>query len=144
MAETVTLYDHTIFRFQSGANIAADTYKLILCTALTFNAAHTQLSQITYTELANGNGYTSGGITLQNVVISQVNTSESMFDADDVEITAGGSSLSASKALLINATDANSPPLAVYDFDGTKTTPASAKFKVRWPTSGIFSFRKAA
>lgn len=142
MAETITLYDHTINRFASGANAASDTYKLILCTALTINTTHTQLSQITYTEVANGNGYTTGGATLQGVNFAQANTTDSRFDADDVQWTAGSSSLSATHALLVNTTDANSPPVAAINFDGTKTTPANSLFTVRWNADGIVRFRK--
>jgi hypothetical protein len=39
MAVTISLYNHTAQRFASGDNAVADSYKLMLCTAATFNAA---------------------------------------------------------------------------------------------------------
>lgn len=74
MAITVNRYDHTIHRFVTGANAAGDTYKLLLCSALTFNASHTTLAGITYTEIANGNGYTTGGATLTCTVAKDTAT----------------------------------------------------------------------
>lgn len=144
MATTISLYNHTRRRFQDGSNAAGDTYKLILCTAATFSGANTTLAGITYTEVANGNGYTTGGATLQNVTIGTINTDESTFDADDVSWTAGGSPLSASYALLVNTTDTNSPPVAHIDFGGTQTAGAGTDFKVVWNSGGIVAARKPA
>ena len=142
MAITISLYNHTRRRFADGSNAPTDTYKLILCTAATFNATHTTLAGITYTEVANGNGYTTGGATLANVTIGTTNTDEAAFDADDVSWTAGGSSLSSSYGLLVNTTDTGSPPVAFIDFDGLKTAAAGTDFKVAWNAAGIFAFRK--
>lgn len=139
MAITVNRYDHTIHRFVSGANAVGDTYKLILTTALTFNASHTTLAGITYTEVANGNGYTTGGITLSGVEITQVSAG-SKFDAADGSWTASGAGMAASGALLFNDTDSGDPPVVAIDFGETKTADAGTDFKVIWPTAGIITF----
>lgn len=136
----ISLYNHTRSRFASGANAAGDTYRVILCTAATFNAAHTTLAGITYTEVTNANGYTTGGQALANVTTPIVSTSNSMFDADDVTWTATGAGISASRALLVNATDANSPPVAFIDLEGTQTAVAGTNFLIRWNAGGIISF----
>lgn len=141
---TVSLYNHTRRRCMDGSNAAGDTYKLILCTALTFNATHTTLAGITYTEVTNGNGYTTGGATLQNVTIATTNTDEALFDADDVSWTAGSSALAASHALLVNITDSGSPPVLAIDFGGSQSTPAGAPFAVAWNNGGIIAGRKPA
>lgn len=143
MAITVNRYDHTIHRFVTGANAAGDTYKLLLCSALTFNASHTTLAGITYTEIANGNGYTTGGLTLGSVEITQVG-SGSKFDANDGVWTASGSGISAEFALLINDTDSGDPPVVAIDFGEVKTADAGTDFKVIWPTGGIVAFSWAA
>ena len=137
---TISLYNHTRSRFASGANAVADTYRLILCTAATFNAADTTLAGITYTEVTNANGYTTNGQALANVVVSIVSTSNARFDADDVSWAATGAGISASHGLLVNATDVNSPPVAFIDLEGTQTAAAGTNFLIRWNAGGIISF----
>jgi hypothetical protein len=143
MAITISLYNHTAARFASGANAVGDTYKLKLLTAATFSAAHTTLAATGGTEVASGNGYTTGGATLANVAVTTVTTNDAKLDADDVTWTASGSSLSAAFGILYNDTDADDPPVAFIDFDGSKTAPATTDFKVIWDAAGICTFTVA-
>lgn len=143
MAITISLYNHTAARFASGANAVGDTYKLKLLTAATFSAAHTTLAGTGGTEVANGNGYTTGGATLANVAVTTVSTNDAAFDADDVTWTASGGSLAAAFGILYNDTDTNDPPVAFIDFDGTKTAADGTNFIVSWNASGIFTFTVA-
>lgn len=143
MAVTISLYNHTAKLFADGSNAVADTYKVMLCTAATFNAANTTLAGVTKTEVASGNGYTTGGATLANVTVSTVTTNDAVFDADDATWTASGGSITASYAILYNATDANSPPLAFVDFGGSQTAGDTTQLKVVWNASGIVSFTVA-
>jgi hypothetical protein len=143
MAVTITLYNHTAQRFASGANAVADSYKLMLCTAATFNAADTTLAGITKTEVAAANGYTAGGATLANVAVTTVTTNDAKFDADDVIWTAAGGNITASYGILYNDTDANDPPVAFVDFDGSKTAGTGTDFRVIWNADGIVTFAVA-
>jgi hypothetical protein len=143
MAVTITLYNHTARLFAEGSNIAADSYKLKLYSSATFNAANTTLAGITGTESTTGTGYTAGGKALTTVAITTVTTNDAMFDADDVIWTASGGSITASYAVLYNATDANSPPLAFIDFGGSQSAGDTTDFKVVWNVAGIFSFTVA-
>jgi len=142
MAITVTLFNHAAKLFASGANAAADTYKLKLYSALTPNAANTTLAQVdaTGTEATAGTGYTAGGQALANVAVTTVTTNDSKFDADDVTWTASGGTIVAAYGVIYNDTDANDPPLAYINFDGTQTATDGADFKVTWNASGIFTF----
>jgi len=142
MAVTITLYDHTAKRFAEGANASGDTYKLKLYSALTPSAAHITLAAVDAagTEATTGTGYTAGGATLANVAVSTVATNDAKFDADDVTWTASGGSIAAAYGVIYNDTDANDPPLAVINFDGTQTATDGADFKVTWNASGIFTF----
>ena len=140
MAITVSLYNHTTQRFASGANAIGDTYKLKLLTASTFNATHTTLAATGGTEVANGNGYTTGGATLTNVAVTTVTTNDAKFDADDVTWTASGGSISANSAILYDDTDGDDPPLLHIDFGGTETAGDGTDFKVVWNSNGIVSF----
>lgn len=139
MAVTISLYNHTRARFLSGANAVGDTYKVILCTAATFDATNTTLAGITKTEVANGNGYTTGGATVANLAVTTVSTANAKFDADDTTWTANGGSIAAAKAILFNDTDTDDPPLALIDFGGTITAADGANFVIRWNANGIFT-----
>lgn len=143
MPVSISLYDHTSRLFANGSNIPADTYKLKLYTAATFNAADTTLAGITGTEAATGTGYTTGGQALTGVAVTTVTTNDAKFDADDVVWTASGGSITASYAVLYNDTDANDPPLAFIDFGGSQSAGDTTNFKVVWNASGILTFTVA-
>jgi hypothetical protein len=143
VAVTVSLYNHTAKRFADGSNAVGDTYKVMLCTAATFDATNTTLAGITKTEVASANGYTTGGATLANVAVNTVTTNDASFDADDASWTASGGSITASYAILYNSTDANSPPLALIDFGGSQSAGDTTDFKIVWNASGIFTFTVA-
>ena len=143
MAPTISLYNHTRARFGSGANAVGDTYKVKLLTAATFNATHTTLAATGGTEVANGNGYTTGGATLANAAVTTVNTNEAKFDADDVTWAASGGAITASFAILYNDTDVDDPPVAFIDFDGAETAGTGTDFKIIWNANGIVTFTVA-
>lgn len=141
MAVTVSLYNHTAQRFASGANSSSDTYKVMLCTAATFDATNTTLASITKTEVATGNGYTTTGAALTGVAVTTVTTNDAKFDANDTTwtVTAGGT-LTASYGILYNDTDASDPPVAFIDFDGSQSASDGSIFQIIWNASGIFTF----
>jgi hypothetical protein len=143
MPVTIQLYDHTAKRFASGENAATDTYKVKLFTAATFNASHTTEAAAGGTEVANGNGYTTGGATLANVTVTTVSTNDAKFDADDVIWTATGGNIAAGFARIYNDTDANDPPVAFIDFGGTETRVSGDDFLLAWNIAGIFTFTVA-
>ena len=141
MAVTVSIYNHTSQRFASGANASTDTYKVMLCTAATFTAADTTLAGITKTEVASGNGYTTTGGALTGVAVTTVTTNDAKFDASDLTWTVPpGGTLTASYGILYNDTDANDPPVAFIDFDGSKSATDGAIFQIIWNADGIFTF----
>ena len=140
MPVSVSLYNHTAARFADGSNAASDTYKVKLLTAATFSAAHTTLAATGGTEVANANGYTTGGATLANLAVTTVTTNDAKFDADDVTWTASGGSITAAYAILYNDTDASDPPVAFIDFGGSQTAGDGTDFKIIWNASGIFTF----
>jgi hypothetical protein len=140
MAVTISLYNHTAKRFASGENAEGDTYKVKLLTAATFDASHTTLGATGGTEVASGSGYTTGGAALTNVAVTTVTTNDAKFDADDVTWTASGGPITASFGILYNDTDANDPPVAFIDFDGSQTAGDATDFLIVWNASGIFTW----
>jgi hypothetical protein len=143
VAVTISLYNHTAARFASGANAVGDTYKLMLCTAATFDATNTTLAGITKTEVADGDGYTTGGAALTGVAVTTVTTNGGKFDAADVSWSATGSGITVSYGILYNDTDTDDPPVAFIDFDGSQTATAGTDFIVVWNASGIFTWTVA-
>jgi len=143
MAVTISLYNHTAKLFAEGSNASGDTYKLKLYASATFAATDTTLAGITGTEATTGTGYTAGGQALANVAITTVTTNDAKFDADDVTWTASGGSIAAAYGVIYNDTDANDPPIAFIDFDGTQTAGDGTDFKVVWNANGIFTFTVA-
>lgn len=140
MAITISAYNHTAKLFADGSNAAADTYKVKLYSSATFDATNTTLAGITGTEATAGTGYTAGGQALTGVAVTTVTTNDAKFDADDVTWTASGGSITAAYAVIYNDTDANDPPLAFIDFDGSQSAGDTTDFKIVWNASGIFSF----
>lgn len=137
MAVTITLFDHTARRFAEGANIAADTYKVALYTAATFDSTATTLAGVTKTEVLPVNGYTAGGQALVSVSITTVGTNGAKFDANDVIWSASGGSITASYAIIYNDTDTDDPPLAFIDFGGEQSAGDGTDFLIAWDSSGI-------
>jgi hypothetical protein len=143
MAVTISLYDHTAKLFAEGSNASGDTYKVKLYASATFTASDTTLAGITGTEATTGTGYTAGGQALSNVAVTTVTTNDAKFDADDLTWTASGGSITASYAVIYNDTDANDPPLAFINFDGSQSAGDGTDFKIVWNASGIFTFTVA-
>lgn len=143
MAVTISLYNHTAARFADGSNAVGDTYKVKLLSAATFDATHTTLAATGGTEATTGTGYTAGGQALANVAVTTVTTNDAKFDADDVTWTASGGSITASYAILYNDTDANDPPVAFIDFDGSQSAGSGTDFIIVWNASGIFTWTVA-
>jgi hypothetical protein len=140
VAVTISLYNHTARRFADGSNSASDNYKVMLCTAATFDATNTTLAGVTKTETANGNGYTTGGATLSGVTVATTGTNGAKFDANDATWTASSGPITASYAILYNDTDADDPPVAFIDFGQEESAGDSTDFLIVWDSNGIFTW----
>lgn len=117
-----------------------DTLKVMLVTSsYTPNAdTHTKRSDIT--NEVSGTGYTAGGATLANKVVSVDNTDdEGVFDADDVSwststITARGAVLYKSRGGASSADEL----IAYFDFVSDKTS-SGGTFLITWGAEGILN-----
>jgi hypothetical protein len=87
------------------------------------------------TQLANANGYTTGGRALTNVRYSYAGGVVTV-KADDVSWRATGGSLSADTAYL----RFGSIDLVKIDFGATLSAPANTALVVQWHTDGLFNF----
>lgn len=139
---TMQLYNHTAARFASGANTAADTYKMVLLNlTATFDATDTALTDVTNAGAYEiyGNGWTQGGETLANVTIETTTTNDAKFDADDVLVEISGGSLGPYSAYVItNSTD---DKLVCYvALSAAQTVADGGVAGAIWNSSGIITF----
>lgn len=75
MATTITAYDHLWKLLLTGAiDLDTDTLKVALVTSsYTPSAAHTIWADVSSYEVASGNGYTTGGVTLTTPAVANAN-----------------------------------------------------------------------
>ena len=93
-------------------------------------------------EVANGNGYTTGGATLANKALTTTGK-VTTFDADD--ISWANSTITARYAAIYDATPAAAADkklLAYVDFGADKVS-TSGTFQITWNASGIFTITAA-
>lgn len=108
-------------------DLDSDTIKIALYTSsATLNA--TTDTYTTSNEVANGNGYATGGVTLANASVIENGTS-GCFDSDNPEWTSA--SFTARGALIYNDTDGDRA-IAVLDFGGDFTV-SSGTFRIVFP-----------
>ena len=111
-------------------DLVADTLKIALFTSsASLDASTTAYS--TSNEVANGNGYATGGVTLTNKSVSTSGTT-AFFDADDPTWTSA--SFTARGALIYNSTNSDKA-IAVLNFGGDFTV-SSGTFRIVFPAAG--------
>lgn len=127
--EILTAY-HNFGTTVTRAGTGADTFKIALYTsAATLSAATTAYSATD--EVANGNGYATGGNTL---TISQAPTSTSTTAwLDFADTTWSAATITANGALIYNSTQGNRA-VAVLAFGGDKTS-TNGDFTIIFPTA---------
>jgi len=116
-------------------HLDSDTLHIALYTSSATLSAATD-GYITANEVANGNGYTTGGIALASKTVEE-NSTSGVFDAADPEFTSA--TFTARGALIYNKTlgDASSNSrgaIAVLDFGGDFTV-SGGTFKIVFPAN---------
>ena len=110
-------------------DLIADTIKIALFTSSASLGA-TTTAYSTSNEVS-GSGYSAGGVTLANKVVTTTGTT-AYFDADDPTWTSA--SFTARGALIYNSTNGDKA-IAVLDFGGDFTV-SSGTFKIVFPAAG--------
>jgi len=130
--------NHVYYLLATGAiNFLTNTFKLLLmATGFTFDKDnHEEWADVSASEHATGNGYTTGGNTLAGVAVTQDDTE------DRVEITwndtywiASGADIAASPgAIIIDDTVANDPIVGYINFGGEQVIPDGGKGTITDP-----------
>ncbi len=116
-------------------NLGSDTLRIALTNTAPV-ASNTQLSNIT--QIANGNGYTTGG-TAVTVTASSQTSGVYKLVGNDVVFTAGPSSMAAFRyAVLYNDTATNDELIGWWDYGSSVTLANTETFTVDFDgTNGI-------
>jgi len=125
-------------------DLNSHTFKVMLTSnSYTPSAAHTQKSNVT-NEVANGNGYTSGGETLTSVTFNYSGTTAT-WDADDVSWTGSVGSIGPFRIAVIYDDTASNDELVCYCIldSADITVTAGSTFTIQFNASGILSLTGA-
>jgi len=140
MAVTTKVYQRAMLAFANKEiDWNSDTIKVALFTSdyTPDLAAHDYHDDLT-DEVANGNGYTTGGATMGSCTMTQ-NSNVITFDGADVSWTS--STITARYAVIYDSSpgsSATNPLIALVDFGEDKAS-SSSTFQIAWNASGIFT-----
>lgn len=139
MAITVSFFQKFFENLGKGnINLTSHTIKAILVNSYTFDGTDENLADIGSVEIANGNGYTTGGATLANLSLGY-NSGYTKWDADDVSWSATVSGIGpATGAILYDDTASGDKLICYVDFGGSQSAGAGTDFKLTFNTNGIF------
>jgi len=99
---TFTLFDEFSFRLgNKEIDLNSDTFKAVLTNTAPDQAAHTVLTDIT--QIANGNGYLTGGATLANLSWAETEAGSGIWrwSFDDPSWTASGGDIATHRYLVV-------------------------------------------
>lgn len=124
-------------------NFGTDTFKVVLTNTAPV-VTNTILADIT--QIAAGNGYTTGGTAVANVTVTETG-GVATIDADDVVFTASGGSIAEFRYMVLYNDSATSPVDALVtfiDYGSGYTIVDGGSFAVQWNASGILRKQEAA
>lgn len=118
-------------------NLQSDTLKVVLTNTAPV-ATNTQLSNIT--QIANGNGYTTGGATTAQVSSAQSSGTYKLVLTDVTWTASGGSIGPFQYVVLYNSTATNSELIGYYDYGTAITITNGNSFTVDFDgTAGVLT-----
>jgi len=120
----------------------SDTIKVLLCTSsYTPNQdTHDYADDLT-NEVANGNGYTTGGATLASKTATY-DAGNNRLTLDAADVVWAASTITARYAVIYDSTPgsaATNPLIAYIDF-GSDVSSSSGNFTITWDSNGIIRF----
>ena len=134
---------HSFARDEGNGTIDLDghTFKAVLSNTAPDAAANETLAAIT--QIANGNGYTTGGVTLAGVAFDEPTPGSGIwrFTCNDFSWTSSGAGMAAFRYVIIYDDTPTSPadPLVGYlDYGSALTIPSGSAFDVDVGTNGLF------
>ena len=142
MAVTAKMYANAMKNFaEKKMDLVSDTIKVALCASgYSVNQQTDDFwNDASGSEVASGNGYTTGGATLSNKT-SAVATLTYTFD-NTVDTTWSTSTITARYAVIYDSSPAGATaqPLVCYIDFGQDMSSSNGNFTISWNASGIFT-----
>lgn len=139
MAVTVSYFNKFLESVGRGEiNLAMDTFRLILVDGYTFDGTDEELTDIGAVEIADGNGYTTGGTNLTGVSFV-FTVDRSRWDANDVAFLAAGGSIGPTSGAIIFDETAGDKLVCYMNFGQDESAGDETEFKITFNADGIFS-----
>jgi hypothetical protein len=137
MAVTFQIFDSFMGHLGGGRiNLETDTFKAVLTNTAPVKATNTQLSDIT--QIANGNGYTTGGVALTSVAWTAPTAGVWRFTSANFEWNASGGAIGPFRYVPIYSdTSTNDKLVGWFDFGSAITIPDGSFFRVELGANGI-------
>ncbi len=142
---TFTLFDEFIFSLGgSDIDLDSNTFKAVLSNVAPNAQNNTVLADIT--QIANGNGYTTGGVTLAGVTWAETGAGTGIWQwtANDFSWTASGGSIAQFRYVVIyDDTSASDKLIGYLDYGSAVDVTIGNSFTVDIGASGIFRAQEA-
>lgn len=142
---TFTLFDEFIFSLGgSDIDLDSNTFKAVLSNTAPNAQDNTVLADIT--QIANGNGYTTGGVTLTSVTWLETGAGTGIWQwtSADFSWTASGGSIGPFQYIVIyDDTSASDKLVGYLDYGSPLTVTNGNSFTVDVGTSGIIRAQEA-
>jgi hypothetical protein len=141
MSATISLYNHTVNRFNTGANAVGDTYKVMLLNdEAEFDATDTTLTEVSEANTleVSGGGWPAWGVTLTGVTLTAVAGGGGKFDANNILQEITNEDLGPYQSYVIyNDSDNGKPPVAFVSMDAGLTVTDGNAVGINWHDDGI-------
>ncbi|ACF01837.1 hypothetical protein Rpal_3335 [Rhodopseudomonas palustris TIE-1] len=123
-------------------NLESDTFKAVLSNTALDLSTIDALSEVT--QIATGNGYTTGGVTLTSVVWTQPNNDGKWrFSSAQFGWIASGGAIGPFRYIgIYSDTSTGDKLVGRFDFGSTLTVPDGSAFNITPGTDGIVRFGK--
>jgi hypothetical protein len=141
MAVTFALFDSFFGNVGGGRiDLDTDTFKAMLTNTAPSISADDELADIT--QISNGNGYTTGGVTLTSVTWTEPDSNGVWkFASANFQWSASGGSIGPFRYIPIYSdTSTGDKLVGRYDFGSELTIPDGSVFEVEIGTDGIIRF----
>ena len=141
MATAVMLHEAMLNIGNGLIDLDSHSFKAVLSLVAPVQATSALLADIT--QIANGNGYTTGGVTLASVTYTEsgAGTGIWVFTCADFLWTASGGSIADFRYVVIYDDTAAGDPLVLYiDYGATLTITSGNTFTVDVQATGLARF----
>lgn len=143
MSFAFTLFDKFEgFLAKKFIDFSADTFKAVLSNTSPTQTTDDELADIT--QIANGTGYTTGGVTLANVAFTEVSAGVWKFTSDPFSWTSSGAGMATFRYIAIYSdTSTNDKLVGWADRGSAATLPAGTVYTVSPNASGLFRITRS-